>query len=117
MSKKEQILSGGLNALLGGGSTKEESASETIQPKRFENRGRPRKDEAQRQRDEAIYVRATNIYRRDQLAKIREISFRENITIKEFLEAALELAISKYERINGDVIPSEHKGDIKKLFK
>ncbi len=129
MSKKDSILSGGLNALLGAKpkfevespdgpvSEKEETLATQLEERRRRGCGRPRKGQFERQTEGLVYIRATNIYRKDQIDKIHEICFRETITIKEFMEAALGLAIEKYEKINGEVIPSEHKNDLSKLFK
>ena len=55
--------------------------------------------------------------RRDQLAKLKEISFRETLTIKEIMEQIIGDAIAAYEKTHGEVKPTDHRGDVSKLFK
>lgn len=152
--KRDQVLKGGLNALLGGSqrppATEPEPASaptdgaeapepitegtpeeedeliasitdtelrEALRRKRMEKRGRPRKGTALRAKEEELYTRTTWIMRRDLLAKLKEISFRETLTIKEIMEQISLEAIAKYEQTHGEVIPRDHRGDASSLFK
>ena len=160
--KRDKILKGGLNALLGGNQTQEaaptapdpeattptdEAGTPEVTPyptpeeatpeeedallasiedeelraalhrKRMQHRGRPKKDAALRQKEEEIYTRSSWIMRRDLLAKLKEISFRETLTIKEIMEQIVGDAVAAYEQKHGEVIPRDHKGDASQLFK
>jgi len=159
MKKRDAVLKGGLNALLGGSPKQEatptatEPATETATPtdgaeasekivegtpeeedaliatiqdeelkaalhrKRMEKRGRPRKGAAYRAKEEELYTRSTWIMRRDLLAKLKEISLRETLTLKEIMEQISLEAVAKYEAKHGEVIPRDHKGDASQLFK
>ncbi len=150
--KKEKLLKGGLNALLGGSQSQPQAeaapaptsptdGAETIEEgtpaeedeliasitdselkaalhrKRMEKRGRPRKDAALRAKEEELYTRTTWIMRRDLLAKLKEISFRETLTIKEIMEEVVSEAVAKYEAKHGEIIPKDHRGDAASIFK
>ena len=150
--KKEKLLKGGLNALLGGSQSQPQAeaapapasptdGAETIEEgtpaeedeliasitdselkaalhrKRMEKRGRPRKDAALRAKEEELYTRTTWIMRRDLLAKLKEISFRETLTIKEIMEEVVSEAVAKYEAKHGEIIPKDHRGDATSIFK
>lgn len=156
MSKREEKMRGGLDALLGGsrtapGATIERSAEEAYQEelllmekqqeatpqeeeelinsvedeqlrealrqRRLRKRGRPRKDAALRAKEEEVYTRSCWIMRRDQIAKLKEISFRETLTIKEIMEQIVGDAIRAYEEKHGELKPTNHKGDASTLFK
>ena len=52
----------------------------------------------------------------EQLRKIRIIAARENLQIKEVVNAAFDLAIGEYEKIHGK-IDGEIRGNPKRLFK
>lgn len=144
-SKREQTLKGGLNALLGGPKMVQEEAAapgkvtfkegtpqeedeliETITDeelkaklhrRQMQKRGRPRKDEAERVKESEIYKRTTWIMRKDLLAKLKEISFQETLTLKEILEQIVSDAVAKYEKKHGEVIPMDHHGSPSDLFK
>lgn len=150
MKKRDELLKGGLNALLGGGNQRQEEAptsttsptdgetieqgtpqeedelintitdeelKEALRRKRMAKRGRPRKGAALRAKEEELYTRTTWIMRRDLLAKLKEISFRETLTLKEILEQVVSEAVSRYEAKHGEVIPKDHRGDAASLFK
>ena len=158
MSKREQKMRGGLDALLGGGRTapapsdeepkteprqeaaptdgagamegatpqeeeelinsiQDEALRDALRERRNRKRGRPRKDAALRAKQEEVYTRSCWIMRRDQIAKLKEISFRETLTIKEIMEQIVGDAIRTYEEKHGEVKPTDHRGDASKLFK
>lgn len=153
MKKRDELLKGGLNALLGGGGSQKQEAApepataptdgaseeavagtpeeedallatitdselrEALRRKRMEKRGRPRKGAAYRAREAEIYTRTTWIMRRDLLAKLKEISLRETLTLKEIMEQISLEAIARYEEKHGEVIPRDHRGDASSLFK
>lgn len=168
MGKRENVIMGGLNALLGEGDNRQESAStktefpesvqkdeqrpeqaelselpeddpeeeatpeeeedlinsiedeelrEALHRKRMEKRGRPRKEALYRQKESELYVRTTFIMSREQLAKLREISFRETITMKDIITEIVGEAIKAYEKKNGKLHPKDHRGDPSKIFK
>ena len=98
-------------------SIEDEELKAALHRKRMQKRGRPRKDAALRQKEEEIYTRSTWIMRRDLLAKLKEISFRETLTIKEIMEQIVSEAVAKYEERHGEVIPRDHRGDASQLFK
>ena len=152
--KRDELLKGGLNALLGGSQNQTqgeaapepptaptaETSSETIeegtpeeedeliasitdselkaalQAKRNEKRGRPRKSAAYRSREAELYTRTTWIMRRDLLAKLREIGFRETLTLKEIMEQIVSEAVAVYEEKHGELKPRDHRGDPSSLF-
>lgn len=143
MSKKDE-LRGGLSALFGGNKpieetklvdmveepTKEQEENDLISTiedealraalhkKRMEGRGRPRTKTDERGNRTDGYCRTTLIVREDQIAKIKEIAFRETLTIKEIIGTALDMVIERYEEKNGEIKPqpSKYKGDAKKVF-
>lgn len=152
MKKRDELLKGGLNALLGGGGSQKQEAAPTaptdgasaseeivegtpeeedaliatiedeelkaaLHRKRMEKRGRPRKDAALRAKENELYTRTSWIMRRDLQAKLKEISLRETLTIKEIIEEIVSEAIAKYEAKHGEVIPKDRSKDASQLFK
>ena len=141
MSKKDDILRGGLNTLFNG-APKDEAIqeqgepqpveAETITPtdgeeqeqeiksndvintiedeelraalhkRRVKGRGRPRKNDPKKQCAKG-YQRITNIVNIDKMDKLREIALRESLTIKEILEAVMDIAIERYESRHGEI--------------
>lgn len=50
-------------------------------------------------------------------AKIKEIAYRENLTIKKVMEKAIESAINTYEAKNGTIkLPKIKQGDENEIF-
>ena len=149
MSKREEKMRGGLDALLGGSRTapgteaeqtpapeqdvtegatlqeeedlinsiEDEELKAALQRRRASKSGRPRKDAALRVKESELYTRSCWIIRRDLLAKLKEISFRETLTLKEIMEQITEDAIEAYEKKHGEVVPTSHRGDASNLFK
>ena len=95
----------------------DEELKTLLHQKRMAKRGRPRKGAALRAKEEELYTRTTWIMRRELLAKLKEISFQETLTLKEIMEQIVSEAVSKYEETHGEVIPKEHRGDATSLFK
>ena len=156
MSKKENELRGGLNALFGGNSSQnqreplqepdgttessspqmeveqtteedeqdlinsveDEALREALRKKRMDGRGRPRKDHDKSGSLTNGYSRTSLILNTAKQAKIKEIAFRETLTMKEIFEAALDMLIEKYEAKHGEVVPrpEKYKGNIKDIF-
>lgn len=99
-------------------SVTDEALREALKRKRMEGRGRPRKNTDKNGKRTDGYSRTSLILNDGQVAKIKEIAFRETLTMKEIVEAALNLAIEKYEAKHGVVKPhpESYKGDINKVF-
>lgn len=88
-----------------------------LQQKRMKDRGRPRKNTDKEGRRTDGYNRTSLIIPVAKWAKIKEIAFRETLTMKEITELALDLVIEKYEAKHGEVKPQpERKKDISEIF-
>ena len=98
-------------------SVEDEELKAALIKKRNSKRGRPRKGEIIRQRENEIYVRSCWVMRRDQMAKLKEISFRETLTLREIMAQIVGEAIEAYEKKHGEVKPKDHRGDASRLFK
>ena len=96
----------------------DEALRAALHKKRMDGRGRPRKNTDERGNRTDGYRRTTLIVSEEQLAKIKEIGFKETLTMKEIIEKALDMVIERYEAKNGEIKPqpSKYKGDIKKVF-
>lgn len=96
----------------------DEALREALKKKRMQNRGRPRKN-ARHYSVTDGYQRVCVIMNSDKMEKVREMAFRETLTIKEVMEAALDLAIERYEATHGEIRPNKaaRTGDVTKLFK
>jgi hypothetical protein len=133
MAGNKDKLRGGLNALFGEAAAtptstapkeeliaavKDEELRQALKAKREEHRGRPRKTEEQRKASEG-YSRTSLIVNTEKAAKIKEIAFRQTLTMKEVFELAMDLLIEKYEAAHGRVIPNpeKYKGSIDNIFK
>lgn len=95
----------------------DEELREALERKRGAHRGRPRKDDAIGS-TASQYGRMTFVTNKAKLQKIKEIAFRETLTMKEVIESAMDLAIAKYEEKHGEVTPHPKSwhGDRMKLF-
>ena len=99
MSKKS--FTGGLNSLLG---------DQTGKPKR----GRPKTStreitKSSQEGTKEKETRATFIVNEDLLDKLKAIAYWDRKLIKEVINTALEEAVSKYEKKNGDIKPIPKK--------
>lgn len=92
----------------------EEKLKAALRLKRYQG-GRPKKGVTHVSKQSG-YGRTCIIANIEKLDKIREIAFRETLTIKEVMEAAMDLAIRTYEAKHGEVIPADHSGDATKIF-
>lgn len=96
----------------------DEELRAALHKKRMEGRGRPRKNTDERGNRTDGYCRTTLIVSEEKIAKIREIGFRETLTMKEIIDTALDIVIERYETKHGEIKPqlSKYRGDAKKLF-
>ena len=115
MNKK--TFTGGLNSLLGDNYKTTIKAPET-QKKEIENKrakvGRPITQfkeitKSSQEGTKENETRATFIVNEDLLEKLKAIAYWDRVLIKEVINTALEDAISKYERKNGDIKPIPKK--------
>jgi hypothetical protein len=111
MSKKSFI--GGINTILGEGSSKPEKPEETDKPEK-KKRGRPTTvnkliTKSSQEGTKENETRATFIVREDLLDKLKNIAYWERIFLKEVINTALQEAIDKYEKKNGDIKPIPKK--------
>lgn len=97
-------------------SVDDEELKEALRQKRLQGNGRPRKG-VQKQKASEGYERACMIVNSEKYAKIRAISLRETLSIKEVVEAAMDVAIEAYERKYGVINVNSVKGDASQLFK
>lgn len=79
-------------------------------------RGRPRKNTDRLGRRTDGYNRTSLIVPVDKWAKIKEIAFRETLTMKEIVELAIDMVIERYEAKHGEVKPQQRKIDINDIF-
>lgn len=89
---------------------------EKLRQKRLENNGRPKKG-TQRESLTQGYTRACMVVNAEKYAKMRAISLLETLSIKEVMEAAMDLAIEAYEAKHGVIKVEGGRGDASTLFK
>ena len=96
----------------------DEALRAALHKKRMDGRGRPRKNTDERGNRTDGYCRTTLIVSEEKIAKIREIGFRETLTMKEIIDTALDIVIERYETKHGEIKPQplKYKGDAKKVF-
>lgn len=99
-------------------SVEDEQLREALRAKRMDGRGRPRKNHYKNGKRTDGYSRTSLIVNDEKAAKIKEIAFRETLTMKEIFELALDMVIEKYEQTHGEVVPrpERYKGDINSIF-
>lgn len=97
-------------------SVEDEELREALKRKRLNGNGRPRKG-VKKQKASDGYERACMIVNAEKYEKIKTISLRETLSIKEVIEAAMDLAIEAYERKHGELNSAPKKGDASQLFK
>lgn len=94
-----------------------EELKRRLHKKRMVGRGRPRTTTDKTGRRIDGYNRTSLIIPVEKWAKIKEIAFRETLTMKEITELALDLVIERYEAKHGEVKPQpERKKDISEIF-
>lgn len=135
---REQRMRGGLSALLGESEPQQQEPTpdevaeqirqdainkvedaelrEALRQHRLSGRGRPRKNVPHKSRTDG-YERITTIASIVKMEKLRAIAMRETLTIKEVLEACMDLAIEAYEKKHGEIQVSTMSRKGKKLFK
>lgn len=90
---------------------------ERLRQKRMIGRGRPRTAHDERGKRTDGYNRTSLIVNVEKWEKIKEIAFRETLTMKEITELALDMVIERYESKNGTIIVTEkEKRDINDIF-
>nr|CRY93857.1 hypothetical protein [uncultured prokaryote] len=92
----------------------EEELRAALRAKRFAG-GRPKKG-VTRVSAQSGYGRTCIVANIEKMDKMREMAFRETLTIKEVMEAAMDLAIKTYEAKHGELIPADHSGDATTIF-
>lgn len=95
MSKKN--FSGGLNSLLGEQPEKPKKGRPVTQTKEVTKSSQEGTKENE--------VRATFIVREDLLEKLKAIAYWDRLLIKEVVNTALQEAVDKYEKNNGEIKP------------
>lgn len=99
-------------------SVEDEALREALKRKRMDGRGRPRKNTDATGKRTDGYSRTSLILNDEKVAKIKEIAFRETLTMKEIFELGLDMIIERYEQKHGKVTPhpESYKGDINSVF-
>lgn len=92
-TKREGTLSGRGDIL---SSIEDAELREKLRAKRMDGRGRPRNGVSRESLTQG-YTRATMLVNSEKYSRLRDIGLRETKTIKEIIEAAFDLALSKYE--------------------
>lgn len=92
----------------------EERLRQAMRSKRFAG-GRPKKGDT-KHRESQGYGRTCIVANIDKMNKIREIAFRETLTIKQLFEGMMDNLIKTYEAKHGEVVPADHSGDVSHLF-
>ena len=93
-AQREETLSGRADII----STIEDAELRAaLRAKRMEGRGRPRKG-TNKESLSSGYIRACLWMNEAKYNRLREIGLKETKTIKELIEAAIDLALSKYEK-------------------
>lgn len=90
-------------------SHRESELRDALRQRRIQTRGRIRKDLESVPRTTDDYSRATSIVNTHKMNQLREIAFRETLTIKEVIENAFDLAIDDYEAKHGPLVPQPEK--------
>lgn len=93
----------------------EETLRAALRAKRFAG-GRPKKGFTKVSVTKG-YGRTCIVANEIKMDKIREIAFRETLTIKEIFEAMMDNLIKTYEAKHGEIVPQDHSGDAAELFK
>lgn len=96
----------------------DEELRSRLHAKRMEGRGRPRSVHNEEGKRTDGYSRTSFILPDEKVAKIKEIAFRETLTMKEILEYALDMMIERYEKKHGEIKPNpaKYKGEVKRVF-
>lgn len=99
-------------------SIEDERLREALRKKRMDGRGRPRKNTDKHGKRTDGYSRTSLIVNDELWAKLKEVAFRETLTMKEILDLALRMVVERYEAKHGTIEPKPEKYnvDINKVF-
>lgn len=86
-------------------SIESEELREALRKKRMDGRGRPRKNTDKNGKRTDGYSRTSLIVNDELWAKIKEVAFRETLTMKEIVDLALHMVVDRYEAKHGTIKP------------
>ena len=90
-------------------SIEDERLREALRAKRMDGRGRPRKNTDRNGKRTDGYSRTSLIVKDELWAKIKEVAFRETLTMKEIVDLALHMVVDRYEAKHGTIEPQPQK--------
>lgn len=90
-------------------SIEDERLREALRAKRMDGRGRPRKNTDKNGKRTDGYSRTSLIVNDELWAKIKEVAFRETLTMKEIVDLALHMVVGRYEAKHGTIEPHPQK--------
>ena len=90
-------------------SIEDERLREALRAKRMDGRGRPRKNTDRNGKRTEGYSRTSLIVNDELWAKIKEVAFRETLTMKEIVDLALHMVVDRYEAKHGTIEPQPQK--------
>lgn len=90
-------------------SIEDERLREALRAKRMDGRGRPRKNTDKNGKRTDGYSRTSLIVNDELWAKIKEVAFRETLTMKEIVDLALHMVVDRYEAKHGTIEPQPQK--------
>ena len=90
-------------------SIEDEELREALRAKRMDGRGRPRKNTDRNGKRTDGYSRTSLIVNDELWAKIKEVAFRETLTMKEIVDLALRMVVERYEAKHGTIEPKPEK--------
>ena len=114
MTQKNETITTGLNALFGNAAQAPEAKEKIKSDVLIRKPGRPRKDDEST--DIGEQMRTSIIVNKTVYDKIRLISIREGLTIKEVVHYAFQHAVESYEKVNGPIDKNVQHRDRKEIF-
>ncbi len=99
-------------------SIENEELREALRKKRMDGRGRPRKNTDPTGKRTDGYSRTSLIVNDELWAKIKEVAFKETLTMKEIVDLALRMVVERYESKHGTIKPQPENRikDINEIF-
>lgn len=85
-----------------------------LRAKQMAKRGRPRKDRTNEPEEKLIH--SSFVVREEQWEKLRAISLRETLTMRELVTFAIEKVIERYEQKHGPIATNEGPKNIDDIF-
>lgn len=85
-----------------------------LRAKQMAKRGRPRKDRTNEPEEKLIH--SSFVVREEQWEKLRAISLRETLTMRELVTFAIEKVIERYEQKHGPIATNEGPKNINDIF-